>query len=41
MIQARNGPKNNDVKKTSCVNHIISLDRQYKPRNTLNNETFS
>ena len=32
---------NNDIKKTSWVNHIISLDRQYKPRNCLNNVTFT
>ena len=32
---------NNDIKKTSWVNLIISLDRQYKPRNCLNNVTFT
>ena len=28
---------NNDIKKTSWVSLVISLDRQYKPRNCLNN----
>ena len=32
---------NNDIKQTSWVNHIISLDRQYKFRNCLNNVTFT
>ena len=32
---------NNDIEKTSWVNLIISLDRQYKPRNCLNNATFT
>ena len=32
---------NNDIKQTSWVNHIISLDGQYKPRNCLNNVTFT
>ena len=32
---------NNDIKKTSWVSLIISLDRQYKPRNCLNNVTFT
>ena len=32
---------NNDIKKTSWVNHIISLDRQYKPRNFLKSVTFT
>ena len=32
---------NNDIKKTSWVNLIISLDRQYKPRNCLNSVTFT
>ena len=31
----------NDIKKTSWVSLIISLDRQYKPRNCLNNVTFT
>ena len=32
---------NNDIKQTSWVNHIISLEGQYKPRNCLNNVTFT
>ena len=32
---------NNDIKKKSWFNHIISLDRQYKVRNYVNNETFT
>ena len=32
---------NNDIKQTSWVNLIISMDRQYKPRNCLNNVTFT
>ena len=32
---------NIDMKKASWFNHILSLDRQYKPRNNLNNETFT
>ena len=32
---------NNDIKKTSWVNHIISLEEQYKPRNCFNNVTFT
>ena len=32
---------NNDIKKTSSVNLMISLDRQYKPRNCLNKVTFT
>ena len=32
---------NNDIKKTPSVNLMISLDRQYKPRNCLNNVTFT
>ena len=32
---------NNDIKKTSSVSLIISLDRQYKPKNCLNNVTFT
>ena len=32
---------NNDIKKASWFNHIISLDRQYKDRNNVNNETFT
>ena len=32
---------NNNIKKTSWVNLIISLDRQYKPRNCLNSVTFT
>ena len=32
---------NNDIKKTSWVSLITSLDRQYKPRNCLNNVTFT
>ena len=32
---------NNDNKKTSWVSLIISLDKYYKPRNCLNNVTFS
>ena len=31
----------NDMKKASWFNHIISLDRQYKVRNYLKNETFT
>ena len=33
--------KNNDMKKASWVNHVISLNRQYKPRNYLKNVTFT
>ena len=32
---------NNDIKQTTWDNHIISLERQYKPRNCLNNVTFT
>ena len=32
---------NTDIKQTSWVKFIISLDRQYKPRNCLNNVTFT
>ena len=32
---------NNDIKKASWFNHIISLDRQYKVRNYVKNETFT
>ena len=32
---------NIDMKKASWVNHVISLDRQYKPRNYLKNVTFT
>ena len=32
---------NNDIKKTSWVNLIIILEGQYKPRNCLNNVTFT
>ena len=32
---------NNDIKQTSWVNLIISLEGQYKPRNCLNNVTFT
>ena len=31
----------NHIKKTSLVNHIATLDRLYKPRNCLNNVTFT
>ena len=31
----------NDIKKASCFNHIICLDRQYKVRNYVKNETFT
>ena len=31
----------NDMKKASWFNHIISLDRQYKVRNYVKNETFT
>ena len=31
---------NNDIKKTSSVILMISLDRQYKPRNWHNNVTL-
>ena len=31
----------NDIKKTSWVNLIISLEGQYKPRNCLKNVTFT
>ena len=31
----------NDMKKASWFNHIISLDRQYKVRNYLKNETLT
>ena len=32
---------NNDIKKASWFNHIISLDRKYKARNYVKNETFT
>ena len=32
---------NNDIKKASWFNHIISLDRQYKVKNYVKNETFT
>ena len=32
---------NNDIMKTSWVNLIISLEGQYKPRNCINNVTFT
>ena len=32
---------NIDMKKESWVNHVISLNRQYKPRNYLKNVTFT
>ena len=32
---------NIDMKKASWVNYVISLDRQYKPRNYLKNVTFT
>ena len=32
---------NIDMKKASCVNHVISLDRQSKTRNYLKNVTFT
>ena len=32
---------NNDIKQTSWFNLIISLEGQYKPRNCLNNVTFT
>ena len=32
---------NNDIKKTSWVNLIISLEKQYKHRNCLNNAWFT
>ena len=32
---------NNDIKQTTWVNLIISLEGQYKPRNLLNNVTFT
>ena len=32
---------NIDKKKASWVNHVISFDRQYKPRNYLKNVTFT
>ena len=32
---------NIDIKKASLFNHIISLDRQYKIRNIVKNETFT
>ena len=41
LIQARIDQINNDIKKTSWVRLIISLDRQYKHRNCLNNVTFT
>ena len=35
-------PNNNDIKKASWFNHIISLDRQYNVLETIfNNETFT
>ena len=33
--------KNIDMKKASWVHNVISLDRQYKPRNYLKNVTFT
>ena len=39
MIQARNNPKQKWYEKS--IVHIISLDRQYKVRNYLKNETFT
>ena len=41
LILNTNDPKKNDIKKTPWVSLIISLDRQYKPRNCLNNVTFT
>ena len=32
---------NIDMKKATWFNHILSLDREYKPRNYLKNVTFS
>ena len=32
---------NTDIKQTSRVNLIISLEGQYRPRNGLNNVTFT
>ena len=32
---------NNDIKKTLWVNHIISLEGQYRTRNWINNKTFT
>ena len=32
---------NNDIKKASWFNHIISLDRKYKVSNYVKNETFT
>ena len=32
---------NIDLKKASCLNHILSINRQYKPRNYLINVSFS
>ena len=32
---------NIDMKKASWVNHVISLNRQYKPINYLKNVTFT
>ena len=32
---------NIDMKKATWFNHILSLDREYKPRNRLKNVTFS
>ena len=41
MIQARKKINNIDMKKTLWVDNILSLHRQYKPRNYLKNVTFT
>ena len=41
MIQAINNPKLYWHEKKSWVNNILSLDRQYKPRNYFKNVTFT
>ena len=41
MIQAKNNPKQNDMKKASWFNHIISLDKKYKVRNFVKNISFT
>ena len=41
MIQARNILNNIDMKKPSRFNHILSINREYKPRNYLKNVSFT
>ena len=41
MIQARNILNNIDMKKASWFNHILSTNREHKPRNYLKNVSFT